>query len=79
MEFISELNKVGDLQYKDFRSIKSLKINSEYKIEKFEKVKSNHRTQIICYLEEFKVNLPRRFLIKRTIKHLTKELQWAPS
>lgn len=36
MEIASELNKVGDLQYKEFKDIKYLRITKEYKLKNLE-------------------------------------------
>lgn len=76
MDTLNELNKIGDLKYKEYINIKTLEVDKEYKILKFERVKGKYGTQIVCELEEFKVSLPKRFIEKmddKNIKELNKK------
>ena len=62
MEFLKELNDVGELRFKEYKSLKDLELNKKFKIIKLEKMKDKYGYTIIAELEEFKVHLPSRFL-----------------
>lgn len=52
------------LENSNLKNIKDLEENQEYKVERFEKVKTKYGSSILCCLEEYKIHLPRRFVSK---------------
>ena len=77
MDLLEEVNKIGEMRLKEFKSLKDLKLNKKYKIEKMEKVKDKYGPTIIVDLEEYKVHLPKRFvdnLDDKKIKEINKKV-----
>lgn len=62
MELLNELNEIGELKFKQYKLLKDLELNIKYKILKLEKIKGKFGYQIVAELQDFKVNLPKRFL-----------------
>uniref|UniRef100_A0A1B6LXX6 Uncharacterized protein n=1 Tax=Graphocephala atropunctata TaxID=36148 RepID=A0A1B6LXX6_9HEMI len=73
---LEELNKVGDLIFKEYKKLMELEEKKKYKIMNLEKIKDKFGLTIIVELEEFKVHLPNRFLNvidDKKIKELNKK------
>ncbi|KAG8260272.1 GLTSCR protein [Homalodisca vitripennis] len=75
MALLQELNKVGDLKFKEYKRLIELEENKKYKILNLEKMKDKFGFTIIAELEDYKVHLPNRFLTvldEKKIKELNK-------
>ena len=73
---LEELNKVGDLRFKEYKKLSDLEEKKKYKIMNLEKIKDKYGLTIMVELEEFKVSLPPRFLNvldDKKIKELNKK------
>uniref|UniRef100_A0A1B6KJU8 Uncharacterized protein n=1 Tax=Graphocephala atropunctata TaxID=36148 RepID=A0A1B6KJU8_9HEMI len=76
MEFLKELNEVGELRFKEYKKLTELEENKKYRILNLERIKAKFGLTIIAELEEFKVNLPNRFvavLDDKKIKEMNKK------
>ena len=76
MDLLEELNNVGELKFKEYKSLKDLVLNKKYKIEKFERMKDKYGWTIIVELENCKAHLPHRFvniMDDKTVKELNKK------
>ena len=76
MDLLEEINNVGELRFKEYKALKSLNLNTKYKIEKFEKTRDKYGPTIIVELEDCKVHLPYRFVSiidDKTVKELNKK------
>lgn len=76
MDLLEEINNVGELKFKEYKSVKSLNLNEKYKIEKIERIKDKYGPTIIVELEKYKVHLPKRFtniIDDKTVKELNKK------
>lgn len=75
MEWLQELNDIGELRFKEYKSLKELELNTKYRIIKLEKTKDKFGYTIIAELEGCKVHLPKRlvdFLDEKKIKEFNK-------
>nr|WP_084986640.1 hypothetical protein [Vibrio cholerae]ORP61685.1 hypothetical protein B7954_05225 [Vibrio cholerae] len=76
MDLLEEINNIGELRFKEYKALKSLNLNTKYKIERFEKMKDKYGPTIIVELENCKVHLPKRFISiidDKTVKELNKK------
>ncbi|KAG8293849.1 hypothetical protein J6590_108472 [Homalodisca vitripennis] len=75
MEFLKELNDIGECKFKEYKKLNELEENKKYKILNLEKMKDKFGFTIIAELEDYKVHLPNRLLNvldEKKIKELNK-------
>lgn len=57
---ITVFNQIGECTFKVFMNIRDLDINKEYKVKRFNKVKT-FGPSVLCHLKEYKVHFPGGF------------------